>query len=436
MPRSLGRFETALTLTGEHAPFVVTVVLCLADDPGEAALRVALDALPARRPMLRARIAGDGPRRFRFAAGAPPIPLRSLPRQDPTAWQAVAEDELNAPLDRRRGPLLRCTRLAGADGGDGADLVLGFHHAILDAVSGATLVAELLALLDPGEGGGGAPAVSAEDALLPPVEERFPAPWRGLRAALPLAAFVARQAADELRWRRRCRGLRRPPPVPGARCRILPVELPPAASAALVHRARRERVTLVGALNAALLLAVSRHLYAARPRPLRYVTFADLRPWLRPPLAAQRLGCAASMLRYTAEVDPGRGLWPLARAISLQVDRGGRRGEPFLAAHLSAAAMRALLRPGGERMAATALSYSGVARFGEAAARVRDSHVFVSNLGVGPEYTAQGRWFRDRLQLDVVWLEPELGDAQARTLAADVLDTLAAAGGTEREEEG
>jgi hypothetical protein len=433
MHRSLGRFETALTLTGEHAPFVVAVVLCLADDPGEAALRAALDALQARRPMLRARIAGDGPRDFRFAAGAPPVPLRSLPRRDPEAWRALAEDELNTPLDRRRGPLLRCTRLAG--GGGSADLVLGFHHAILDAASGAALVVELLALLAAAEGGGDPPAGSAENALFPPVEERFPAAWRGPRAALPLVAFVGRQAADELRWRRRCRGQRRPPPVPGARCRVLPVELPAAASAALVHRARRERVTLVGALEAALLLAVSRHLYAARPRPLRYVAFADLRPWLRPPLGAERLGCAASMLRYTAEVDPARGLWPLAREISLQIDRGGRRGEPFLAARLSAMTMRALLRRGGGRMAATALSYSGVARFGEAAARVRDSHVFVSNLGIGPEYTAQARWFRDRLQLDVVWLEPELDAARARTLAGDVLDTLAAAGGEEREEE-
>jgi len=273
----------------------------------------------------------------------------------------------------------------------------------------------------------------AADALPPPVEDFFPAPYRGLRGGLRLAGFVARQVADELRYRRRSRHLRQPPVVESARCRILPVELSAAASAALVQRSRRRRVTLNGVLNAALLLAVQRHLYAARRRPLRYITFANLRPYLRPPLPADRLGCAITMLRYTAELAPDADLWPLADAISRQVDAGGRRGEPFLALRLSAPMMRATLRRGDQRMAASAVSYSGVARFGEGATgdgivTVRASHAFVSNLGLGPELTAQARWFRGRLQLDFVVLDADLDEERARTLVDDVLATLTAAG--------
>jgi hypothetical protein len=77
-------------------------------------------------------------------------------------------------------------------------------------------------------------------------------------------------------------------------------------------------------------------------------------------------------------------------------------------------------------MAAVALSYSGAARFGDEAGAVRGSHVFVSNLGVGPQYTANARWFRDRLQLDVVYLEGDMEAALARRLADDVLATLTA----------
>lgn len=459
--RPLGRFETALTLTGEHAPFVVVIVLRFAGGPGAPSrreLRTALDTLQRREPMLQVRIVSSSGRRPRYrfdSEGVPGIPLRPVSRKDHTTWRAEAERELNEDLDTEAGPLVRCAHVASGPVADASreascEVLLTFHHTAVDAVSGAALVERLLELLEasPDEA---SPNLSAGDAgparrepvrpepespeteaLFPVVEERFPAAYRGLRGAGKLLGFLARQVADEMqvRWRlrrARARGLRQPPIVEPTRCRILPVELSADASEALVRALRRRRITVNAALNAALLLAVHRHLYEGRARPLRYITFADLRPYLRPPISEDRLGCAITMLRYTAQLEEDGRFWPLADTISRQVDAGVRRGDRFHSVRMSEPLMRTILERRTERMAATAVSYSGVARFGDRD-RLLGSHAFVSNLGLGPEYTTLARWFRDRLQLDILYLETDLDETRAQGLADDILRTLERAG--------
>jgi hypothetical protein len=76
MRRALGTFETALTRTGEHAPFVVVIVVEVAGGPRPEILRRALDALQRHHPMLRVRIVGDPQTGYRFEPqGTPAIPL-------------------------------------------------------------------------------------------------------------------------------------------------------------------------------------------------------------------------------------------------------------------------------------------------------------------------------------------------------------------------
>jgi len=430
MHRPLGTFETALTLTGQHAPFVVVTVLQLAGGPSPQRLRQALVALQVRQPMLRLRIVErSGGFGFEPAAGRP-IPLRQIDRRDDATWRGVAEAELNERIDIASGPLLRCAYVAPANENGStraqrgrSELVLTFHHTVMDAVSGAPLLRQLLTLCEEPEG---EPEL-ADGSTLPPVEERFPSAARGVRGGWRLLRFLGRQLVDEMSYRLRSRGARKPPIVEPARCRVLPVELSEAESARLVRSLRRERVTLNAALSAALLLAAYRHLYSGESETaLRYITFANLRPYLRPPVPDDHLGCAIVMLRYTARLGPGRGFWRLAHEIAEQADAGVRRGDKFCAVRLSERMMRMILGRGSERMAATAVSYSGVTRLGEryGSIGVRGTHAFVSNLGLGPEYTAQARWFRNRLQLDVVYLESDMDETLARVLADEVLDTL------------
>ncbi len=435
MRRQLGKFETAATLTSGRAPFNVVVVVRLGGGLAPERLRRALDHLQRLHPLLGVRIVErDG--RFRYEPErTPAVPLRALPRAGDETWREVAEEELNRPLEAERGPLLRCACLSGPKGA-GADqpseIVLTFHHAVLDGASASSLVRQLLELSAPTPAGGEG-ATPGPYPALPAVETLFPPSYRGLRGRLRLASFLARQVADEIAFRRHSRGARKArsaaatAPEPGkTRCRILPVGLSAEETSALVRATRRERVTLNAALAAAFLLAACRNLRAGEPCALRYMTFADLRPYLRPPVAEDGLGSYLAMVRYTAEVIADDDFWELARDVSGQVAAGFRRGDKLCSALLAESAIRHLLASGTERMATTAVSYSGPVALPEPAGvpPVRGLHAFVSNFDLGPEYTALARIFAGELRLDILYLESDMDLAFATTMADDILETL------------
>lgn len=454
MRRALGSFETAATLTNRHAPFVVVVVLRLEGGPSPERLAGALSSLGRRHPLLQVRIVEEDGSFWFESDGTPPIPLRVVERAGEDGWMELAEEELNSPLDAAAGPLLRCTYLAppAPTGSARSEIVLTFHHAAMDAVSTTTLVTDLLHRCGPaaeparkvagtfeevaeevagtfGEVAGEVAGTSGAKSALPPAEERFPPAWRGLRGRGRLAGFVARQLADEVAYRLRTRGGRLPPIPTGARCRILPLELPAEATSALARTARRHGATVNGALAAAFLLAANRRLYGEGAAALRYMTFADLRPHVVPPVRDGSLGGYLAMLRYTARLRPGMGLWELARKVSRQVSDGGRRGDRFASLRMSEWVIRTLIRRGAARMSATAVSYSGVARLERSFGPIelRGLRAFVSNFELGPEYTALARLLDGRLQLDVVYLDGDMERPLARELADDILTSLAAA---------
>lgn len=437
MRRPLGSFETAATLTNEHAPFLVVVVLQLDGGPSPERLRLALAALQRRHPPLAVRIVERAGRYWYEPEGTPAIPLEVVERGGEAQWLAVVESELNRPLDAAIGPLARCLYLPSHGGAGRCELALTFQHAAIDGAYGGVVLRDLLRLCGPAGGaampddveGVGNAIISGGEGCPLPAEAYFPPAFRGLRGRWRALCFLSRQVGDEMVFRWRARGGRRPPVVEPTRCRPLPMTIPAAATAALVHRARRERVTLNGALNAAFLLAVHRHLYAGRPGPLRFMSFADLRPHLRPPVTDERPGSYIAMLRHTLQMAPGRGFWPLAREATRRIDTGSRRGDKFSSLWLAATAMRRVLSQRAARMAATAVSYSGVTRFapGAGAIRVRGMRAFVSNFGLGPEYTAQVRMLDGELLLDVVYLDADMDRPLAEEIAEEILATLRAA---------
>lgn len=447
--RPLGTFETALALTGERAPFVVVAVIHFEAGPGPDRLRRALDRLQRRYPLLRVRIVRRGSE-FRYdSEEVPPVPLEVVRRDGEEHWKRLAEAELNRPFDAARGPLLRCTYLvspaeSGAVGTGSSDLALTFHHAVMDGTSGTVFVNRLLALCAAEEGAEPVPqeeasrdeAVPREEAL-PPAETFFPPRFRGLSGGWRRAAYLARQLGDEILFRLRSRGVRRPPIDDSARCRILCVELPRPTTSALIHRLRRQRLTLATALNAAFLMAVFKHLYGGPRAPLRYIQFANLRPYLRPPVAQHHLGSFISMLRFTSYLSGPQSFWPLAHRLSRQVAAGLARGDKFTAALLAQTLMRTMQRRRSERMAATAVSYAGVTRLPDRpdGAPNIGVHAFVSNIDIGPELTALARLFEGRLMLDAVYLDVDMDEKQARRVMEEIRKILEGAARGEGDDE-
>jgi hypothetical protein len=262
-----------------------------------------------------------------------------------------------------------------------------------------------------------------EPAAIPAgAEARFPAAWRWPRRLPGSTLFLARQLGGELAFRWQTRGRLPHPPSGEPRCRVLPWSLTEEETERLSRAARRARVTVTAALEAAMLLAVVRHRYPGAAMPHRYFTFPLLRRYLEPAVADDVVRCYVTLLRLTARVAPSDALWELAATINRDIDLAMRRGERFLASLWSHFSMRMVFAQRRARMATTAVSYTGAVpqatRVG--ALEVVRIHAFVSNFPLGPEYTAQARYFRGRLWLDVVYLDNDVTGSQAEAIAASM----------------
>lgn len=423
MDRTLGRLEHAFTLTNEAYPLVVVGVLRLIDAPSPDIVRRALVLLQDRHPLLRVSIDRQhGQYRFKEAAAVPAIPLRIMARQHDTQWQEIAEAELNRASEATAAPLVRGIYLYEPGRQGRSELIFAYHHAIMDGAAGVHFYHELLSMCA---------AMPATGALppLPAAEDLFPPRYRGLGSLRHIVTFVLRQLGDEIIYRKQLgRGQATPINVT-ARCQILTLRLSPETTSALVKRTRHERITLNSALLAALLLATWRHRYAGQTIPLRALTFANLRPYLKPPVAAENLGCYISMLRYTSRLGPQRDFWSLAQELHDKIHRSTKRGDKFLAALLSKQLLQTIIRLKAFRLGAVALSYLGVAELERAYGQtlVIDLHGFISNNVLGPEYTAFAKILFGQLSWDILTLDTDMDRATAQTIAAEVREILEAA---------
>jgi len=320
---------------------------------------------------------------------------------------------------------MQCSYLRNIRAGGASELCFSLHHTIVDAVSGVTLLHELLGTLQALSAG--QVIESAPLFLRPPAEEVFPA------QALTLAkkfGFMLRQLQDEVRFIIRSSAKRRPPIHRSARCCPLTLEIDTEATNELICRCRRERLGLASALGAAMLLAVQQQLYCGVAMLGRGIYFADLRAYLKPPIPREILGCYISMMRYTVHLTQSKGrrgaLWPLAHKIHEEVYQAGKRGEKFLAASFTKQLMKLALNLKAQRFAATAVSYAGSVLLEESYGdmKVDRLHSFISNNVLGPEYTAQAHLFRGRLCVNIVYLDKDMDTPTAKAIAADMIDLL------------
>lgn len=415
-PRELAGLERAMRITEFEIPFNVVAVLRLEGNLAASQVRSALDQLQRRHPLLRARVVSAGSKyAFHFDV-TNPIPLDVRERATPDAWIAATEETLNTRFDLASGPLVRCHYLAGTGCGD---LLVTFHHMIVDAASAIRLFADLLTLC-----AGRTPADFEEvaDEGRFPASRLFPREFTGVRLARAVGGFMGHQVADEMGFRWNSRGVRTPPIASSGRGCILPVRFGAPLTSALIQASRRHRVTLNAILGAGMLAAVQRKLYPSARVPLRHIVFADLRPRLRSSVPERMLGCFLTMFRLTVLLERNGDFWALATQVQDASIRAERSGERQLSYLLSPGIMKVILGLRAFRWSATALSYSGPPNLPEdyGAFRLVGLHAFPSNMTTGPEYSALARLFRGELWCDFLYLDCDMDAATAREIARDM----------------
>lgn len=429
MERKLGSFETAQALTNENFPFNAVVILRIINGPSEDTLNQVLSLLQHRQPLLGVHLEKNKKQYFFLSENTPSIPLRVVERKSDEHWKMVVEEELNNVIDYRTGPLARLTYVMGKNGKQESEIIITVHHAVIDAPSGGNLVHELLHLCSQVES-----HTLSEDPIIlepcPSVEEFFPSSFKGTNRKWHNLLFFFRQLGDEFHYRRHTRGKRIAPIHTEGKGRILPMVLSTETTESLCKTARKKRITVNNLFAAAILMAAHKHLYKNQNLPLRNFIFANLRPYLKPPLGVEYLGSFFSMMRFTISMKENPRIWELASEINDIVYTSVKRGDKFCSNLLSLPMMRAILRFRAFRMGTTAVSYTGPLsierNYGNI--RIKNIHAFVSNFVLGPEYTAQTRLFDKQFYWDILYLDSDMNEEKARIIADEIrsiLDTAA-----------
>jgi len=423
--------EMAQATTNEHFPFNAVIVLRVTNGPSEETLKTLLDYMQHRHPLLGVHIQKEKNRYFFVSEGTPGIPIKVVGRQNNEHWKHVVEEELNCKLDIFTGPLVRFTYLKASDNKKESEIVITFQHSVMDAISGAHLLHEILSFCQEIESSGDKDVMEKFKILeplrpLPSVEAFFPPSFKGIQRKWNVFLFILRQMGDEFRYRLRTRGKRKAPIHPTAKCKILPMKLSKETTDVLLKCSRKKRITLNNLFTAAILMAVHKHLYDGQARPLRHINTADLRPYLNPPLDPQYFGSYFSMMLFTVRMKENPGVWGLAREISDIIYSSLKRGDKFCANLLSYQMMQAVFRFKSFRMAATAMSFTGPVMLEKNYGKIgiQDIHAFVSNFVVGPEYTALVNLFDNHIYWDILYLDSDMDHEQAVVIADEIRTIL------------
>ncbi|MCP5046163.1 MAG: hypothetical protein GY940_03265, partial [bacterium] len=436
MKRELGTFERAMVFANGYFPFNAVVALKMSNGPAEDILKQALHYLQQRHPMLGVHLHKEKKHWSLVSEGTPAIPLETVTRKDENQWESIVEDELNSHIDALTGPLIRVTYLAAGDNGAACELVVTFLHVIMDATSGTNILHEILSIchaINTGNTGktGEAPRGFQPLEPRPPAEIFFPPSFKGPRRWGSLFWFMLRQMGDEFRFRLKTLRKRKAPIYPSGKCKILTIKLPPEMTPLIYKRSRQKRVTVNNLFNAAMLMAVQKHLYDGQALPLRHFNFSDLRPYLSPPPEPHHLGCYFSMMRLTVPMRKKTGqidIWELTQEINDLFYSALKGADKFCAHLMSEAVTKMMMKANSSRMSAAALSFTGSAQFDThyGPTEVRDIHAFVSNGVLGPEYTASARKFNRHFYWDILYLDSDMGPEKAAAIAEEIRSILAA----------
>ncbi len=439
LDRPLTEPERGVWEMDRGVPMNYAVVARVTGGLDEAALRAALDAVQARHAQLRARVEERDGRPWFASDGVGPLPLRVVragdvgATDDTAAAHRVAEDDVVERFPEA-GPLARAT-LCPADDGDAATLVLGVHHVIGDGRSASTLLRDVLAAA--GAAREGRPHAHEPVADVVPMALRFPAHARGLRGALRNALFTLRSVWQVARGEPPVRPrMDEEVPAHARRPRLLAVTIDEPTTARLAARAKAEGTTLHGAFAAAMMLGIVDDSGRELPASVEFGHPIDMRAQLDPPVADDVHGFFVSMVAFATRLEPGAGLWTLARQLTDGIRRGLARNEPWCVLAMSVRLGRML---GSERLPpheyienweAKVQGTGGLTNLGrvdipDAYGPLRLETIHVAfNPSATATFSALVAGWAGRLHWSFMWPDPGMTPGHARALVDAVLARL------------
>jgi len=269
-------------------------------------VKQALKLVQQRHPMLQVYIVECDDGLYFQSKGITEIPLQVRYKQDENEAIKIAEKELHIKFIKGKNPLCRLTLLYSHQHQNTCEIIITFHHGIVDGISCMRFIDDLLFYYEQINNGEDISKVESLE-LFPPIENLInydiPAqnkiedhPVTTEKPTPPPQLIIEHQASVNERF-----------------TRMLPRMLSQEKTKILIEKCKQERTTVHGAICAAMLFTAAKLLSIDKQVNLSYGLPVNLRKYCDPTITDQNLGCFISVLGFNQLVEQNTIFWNLAR---------------------------------------------------------------------------------------------------------------------------
>jgi NRPS condensation-like uncharacterized protein len=421
--RPLTPIETAFTKTNQHFPLNITVVLRILPSLHFKVIEQALSTLQERQCIfnLGIRQVWNG---FRFIKPPEkmPVPLYEVNRVSDDTWKELATKWINTKIDIK-GPLIHAIYISSKEEQTTCELILVFHHALVDSVSLRLILHEFLSLCAKVP----LPIKDIKQDNLPEfklVIPQLPGQFKGFSLVWHLFPFIIRQIVNELRFFRKGSSL----PIPeNSNNALINLNLSLEKSRKLVIAIARKGLSLNSVLGAAILLALVKRIHLQPyDRLFNAISFANIRPYFLGDIPENGFGSFISMIRFTLTIYPDSTVESIAQNLRQQMYKSGKAKEVLLYSIMSNALLSMALKMRKMRLGNSGLSFIGKldlqSKYGNLF--LKNVHAYISNNALGPEFSGLGKILFGRVELNFTYLTAELDKDQAEAIVKDIENQL------------
>lgn len=406
--RPLNSIEQALTLSNEIQPLSTVIVLHLAPFPTQSDLNKAVATLQKNHILLRCFIGKSGNTlHFIESDPAPIVPITFHAVQENLTWVTLTEHKLNTKYPRDQA-LFQIDCLTDTNSEKG-ELILTYHHALMDSESARSVLHELLTLLNSDS----LDEKQNDNSKIPARISLKPSPFR--KTLLP---FLKSQIKEEILYQRNGFS-NRPPSSPTNK--VLTLRFDQNFTHRLQQRCSQLRLNLNNVILASMTRALLDHKYQQKKEGLvRVINFASVRSSLPSDVHLSALGCYISMLRIGIHIRTTEETSSIAKKIRKALREARRKDQIRLMAWMSKYLVPVMLRYTSMRLGQTALSFMGNLPLQQTYGNIqlKDVNAFISNNQSGPEFSAFGKVLHGRLGLDFNYLTDETSDEEAQRIVS------------------
>lgn len=319
--RKLGLLEKWMELGHELGGGLIVNLAELEGDLKPEIVQQALKLVQQRHPMLQVYIVETEDGMYFQSEGITEIPLQVTYQKNENEAVKIAEKELHIKFPPGKTPLCRLTLLYSPKNQTTCQMIITFHHAIIDGISCMQLINDLLLYYQKIADGENIPQVETLE-LMPAIENL-------VNYDLIQETEITKTSVNEQINLEPQLILEGKASANERFSKILPRNLNQDITKMLISKCKQEETTVHGAICAAMLFAFTKLLNANEQINLAYVLPVNLRKYCQPEINTQNLGCFISFLGFNQSVDQDIHFWNLARECKSKIHKSLFIGTPL-----------------------------------------------------------------------------------------------------------